>query len=633
MKKAVILVIGLALTFMFAACPTDSGDSPPDQPPRPRPPSPMGGVPTLTYGIGNWPTPQQWDAAGEMYEFPNIFIRGDGSRIYSPLEWEAYETPEGRWMPRPLNNYIPEDWTLVPGGRREEVKRLLEHYLQGTKPPPPTSITVITNPGAAGGSVTLRFTANNNTVDYTFNITIPDIAPNGLPVSSDNKVPLFIGVPSSGGLNHLQANGWATMNLGGSADNFDHPAQTLWNFNNTADPNRPSAFLHMAWTISRIMDAIEQNPDFLGGVVNSRQIAISGVSRNGKAAMYAGSWAESQRGTRVAISVPASSGSLGTNVERWTSQKAGLNRHAGGYNQVRLMNITRYNPALPYDSQSHIMVKLAPRDWEELSIGGPNRTQIQVMAQARGEQPSWRGIRLAEFQQHNPNFAMSGSPGSGILGGMPFDSHFAASLMAPNVYMGVNGWRDNSWTHGSPSGWVSQHPLYITYLLTRELFDFLGVEQHATVLLHGTGHTWPEVQVFNMIDYANWFFNTNHHPEWPADRQWRRLSGDWPVATINMMTDRLIDDQGNPRTKVDWFNPLHLEDYLRITWKNPNRTRQFPGEWPPGDFGKTIADNVRAWFIAHPEQMVDVNGDPITLDYPETLVRLPGVVGTAGAAD
>jgi len=141
--------------------------------------------------------------------------------------------------------------------------------------------------------------------------------------------------------------------------------------------------------------------------------------------------------------------------------------------------------------------------------------------------------------------------------------------------------------------------------------------------LHKTGHLYPPVQVYNTIDYAVWFFNTHHHPNAPEDRKYKRLSGTWPVATIEQLTDRLEDDSGNPILYSNWYNPLAMEDYLRVTWKNPNRITQFPGEYPKGGMGKPIADNVRAYFADHRSEMVDGQGNPISLDYSPSLVILP----------
>ena len=71
-----------------------------------------------------------------------------------------------------------------------------------------------------------------------------------------------------------------------------------------------------------------------------------------------------------------------------------------------------------------------------------------------------------------------------------------------------------------------------------------------------------------------------------------------------------------------WFNPMAREDYLRLTWKNPNRVRQFPHEYAGDGItkGRSVAENVRAYFRDHPEELVDKLGNPVVIDYPRSMV-------------
>lgn len=578
------------------------------------------GIPSLQFSMDAMPAPSAWNAAGDMYEYPNPFVRMNGTLITDPLDWEAYRDENGALHRRPLNNTIPEGWTLEPGGRRAEVKKIAEYYHQGLMPPPPDTIILTTDPGAAGGSTTITFTYNGVSASVSATLTMPDCAPNGKAPGPANKVPIFFGAGGFWGPPpaELLANGWATLGLVQGTDSSAGAVQTL--FNPSGD-DRPSNLMRIAWEASRWMDAAEMGA--WGGCVDASKSAVSGVSRNGKAAMMVGAFAESQKGTRIALSIPASSGGGGANMERWTHQKQGLGRPAAGYSKFGLMYLNNY--AMTPDS-ANIAVKIPPKDWNEKADKIARRTQIQNLPSIRNESDGgWVGLRVNQFTPQRSNFNLLGGSG-GLLSTIPMDAHFIAALSAPNIWMGADGWNANAL--GDPpsgdSGWVSQEPVYMTYLAAREVYDFLGVEQNCAVILTMTAHAWPVNQIYAMIDYANWFFNKYHHPNAAADDQYRRLSGEasQPVHSTDVFTDRLIDNNGNPIPYCTWYNPMAREDYLRLNWKNPNRTRQFANEYK-GDgvnTGRSIAANVRAYFRNNPGELVDLNGNPVSLDYPVSMV-------------
>lgn len=581
------------------------------------------GIPKLAFDMNNLPTPQQWNTAGEMYEYPNPFIKMDGTLITNPLDWEAYEDESGVKHRRPLDNKIPEGWILAPGGRRAEVKRIVEYYHQGNMPPPPDSMVLTTDPGAAGGSTTITVYYGSASATITAALTMPSVAPNNRPPSPANKVPVFFAVGAAP--SQLRENGWATLTLQQSTDSPSGAVETLFSPSGT---DSPSNLMRIAWEASRWMDAAEMGA--WGGCVDASKSAVSGVSRNGKAAMITGAFAESKKGTRIAISIPASSGGGGANIERWTYQKQGLGRPAAGYTQFGLMYLNNYQMSNEVSffgtNLGYITVKIPPKDWNEKADVVARRTQIQNLPSIRGESGGgWVGQRMNQFTPQHTNFNLLGGSG-GLLSTMPMDAHFIASLSAPNIWMGSDGWNANAL--GNPptgdSGWVSQEPVYMTYLATREVYDFLGVEQNCGVILTMTGHSWPPGQVYAMIDYANWFFNKYHHPNAAAADKYRRLSGEGnqPVHPVDVFTDRLKDMNGNPIQYCTWYNPMAREDYLRLNWKNPNRIRQFADEYKEDSIntGRSIAANVRAYFRNHPDELVDLNGNRVSLDYSSSMV-------------
>jgi len=151
--------------------------------------------------------------------------------------------------------------------------------------------------------------------------------------------------------------------------------------------------------------------------------------------------------------------------------------------------------------------------------------------------------------------------------------------------------------------------------------NVLGYEENCSVMITMTIHEWPNQQIYAFIDYANWFFNKYHGTDY--SRQSDLTPGPaQPLFSIDWVTDRLIDDAWNSVPVCTWYNPMAREDYLCLTWKNPNRTKQISHEYSGDGItkGRTIAENVRAYFRDHPEELVDKLGNPVVIDYPKELV-------------
>jgi hypothetical protein len=310
-----------------------------------------------------------------------------------------------------------------------------------------------------------------------------------------------------------------------------------------------------------------------------------------------------------------SSGSGGAAPERWTSFKTTTgstystiyNRDRQGYNDYWLRFI---DPDTP--DNTPLSVKVRRQEYEEAFDKTHENYGLQTLAQARAEEYHWFGYRIHEFTEYHKDWRINNrhstdpNNNDGILGSMPLDIHFVIALCAPNAVLFHDGWHSaNGRTH--PEG------QYMMYLATRELYDFLGKPNNIGIRMYDIDHAQPARESYDLVDFSNYFFNANHGTTYS-----RQSSGGYPVTTLEDFTDRIADNDGETRNVCTWYNPTLREDYLRLNWKKPNRTVPFNGEVGPE--ARSIADNVRAYFAAHPDELVAPDGSAVMIDYPKSLV-------------
>jgi len=238
---------------------------------------PAGGMP-LVYNEENTgadvkkpPMPAFSDLPSIPY-LPDPFKKADGSRITTHEEWRI---------------------------RRAEIKAILEHYDVGEKPGKPSTF-----------KATLESNIINITVgegDQTFNMTATINHPTGAP---EGPIPAIIGMNSPTGslpVDLFSKRGIATITF-----RANQVAPTGFGGINYASgnfmklyPNATAGYMiRWAWGVSRLIDALEILPE---ARIDTKRLAVSGCSFQGKMALYAGAFDE-----RIALTIPQESGGGGT---------------------------------------------------------------------------------------------------------------------------------------------------------------------------------------------------------------------------------------------------------------------------------------------------------------------------------
>jgi hypothetical protein len=489
----------------------------------------------------------------EFKNWPNPFQKADGTIISNPVDWDA---------------------------RRAEIKKILEYYFCGAYPDQPTAVSAKEN----GSSVTITVTANGDvTKSFTINsLTIPAKGPNGEPPSADNKVPLVLLVGAGGTV--FQNSGYATVDFGANSDALNGIVDDIFSYTPT-DPDRPSALVREAWRAARIIDAIEKAPAGSNlEKIDPRMLLTTGMSRWGKDAAYIGIFAESMKGTNIAVTNPVSSGSGGAAPDRFNAQAA---KSANGINKSTYF----YKPLDTFGGTS-----LAQMTTEAEGGVDAGRTNFgyQNMVHARGEQPNWFGVRFQEFTEMHDDWItnyqsptnppagnLPDNPYHGYAGSMPFDAHFLTALAAPYGLLIHDGWG---------SAWTNAEGTYATYLATREVYDFIGKSENIGVRIYNIGHAQPDREMYDLVDFGNLYFNRTFNKNWKRTHN----TTQYPVTPTASFMDK--DPLFNGGTAANWFDPKARSpegdlEYLKINWAAPNKPA-----------GSSVAEVVAAYIDAHPEE-------------------------------
>ena len=332
-------------------------------------------------------------------ELPDVMTMEDGTKVRTVTQWRA---------------------------RREEMKRILEHYELGHAPPPPGNVRrqEIQSQKVLGGAATFTLVHLKFGPESKLGFDIAIFAPtNGGPFPTIIN-PSFFSTPGVDFTNHPAAQSADAALNQPVATATNTPARTRFNFNAPVDPERAAlgftnqlhrgyaivtyrytqcgedntnyfkssfypaypgydwgVLLGWAWGLSRVVDYLETQPF----ADKSRLIAL-GHSRLGKLVMVATAFDE-----RIALGAPAGSSGAGTGAYRFCGPGRGgkegiedMTRKFPYYFVPRLQEFTGQMEKLPFDAHWFIALT-APRPW--ISIEGtddqncvPNAVRQSILA-------------------------------------------------------------------------------------------------------------------------------------------------------------------------------------------------------------------------------------------------------------
>jgi hypothetical protein len=254
-------------------------------------------------------------------KLPDPFKKLDGTRISATADWRC---------------------------RREEIKRLAETYVYGTKPAKPASVSGT----VSRTSITVSVSNNGKSASFSASVSLP---------SGTGPFPVVVVV---GGLGADTA---TILGAGVGIINYDPLAVGQ---EGTPRTNKQGAFYTLygststtglevawAWGVSRVIDVISQ---FGGGILKADSIGVTGCSRYGKGTFAIGAFDQ-----RIALTMPIESGSGGVPIFRGIPGESGAQPLSSAYSEQPWLgdafNSFTGNPDnLPVDTHEMIGM-IAPR--------------------------------------------------------------------------------------------------------------------------------------------------------------------------------------------------------------------------------------------------------------------------------
>ncbi|MFL5307523.1 MAG: cellulose-binding protein [Polyangia bacterium] len=221
-------------------------------------------------------------------KLPDPFKKLDGTRMTTKAEWRC---------------------------RREEIRKMEEKYVYGTKPPPPQSVTGT----VTSSTITVQVMDNGKSASFTAGVKLPTSGSAPYPViveyCSDTSgtfgPPLDTGVLNSEGVAVIYYNAYAV-----GAEGHGHGASQSGAFYNVyAGGSATSLLTAWGWGVSRIIDVIAKSGS---GMLKADAVAVSGCSRFGKGAFIAGVIDQ-----RIALTMPVESGTAGVPIWRGVNGEGG----------------------------------------------------------------------------------------------------------------------------------------------------------------------------------------------------------------------------------------------------------------------------------------------------------------------
>ncbi len=222
-------------------------------------------------------------------KLPDPFMKLNGTRITTTSDWRC---------------------------RREEILRLAEQYVYGTKPGKPASVSGTVSSSA----ITVNVTDQGKSASFSASVQLP---------SGSGPFPAVIVV---GGL------GADTATITGSGVAVINYDPTMVGKEGTPRTSKQGAFYSIygsssstgllmawAWGVSRIIDVVEKSG---GNILKPDAMGVTGCSRYGKGAFASGVFDQ-----RVALTMPIESGSGGVPIFRGIATESGAQPLSSAYSE------------------------------------------------------------------------------------------------------------------------------------------------------------------------------------------------------------------------------------------------------------------------------------------------------------
>jgi len=196
-----------------------------------------------------------------------------------------------------------EDWACL----RADLSAAAQACIYGPKMPPPDKLTAT----FSGGKVTVNMTVGSQTGSFTFSITGGGTAAKPVPVlitCGGSSLGTLSGVARIDMANNSMAAESKTVASGGLV-------HTLYG----SKASKSGSLIGWAWGASRIIDALQLLPE---AGIDTKRIAVTGCSRNGKGALAMGAFDE-----RVALTIPQEGGSGGPALWRVSEKEKAMGQN------------------------------------------------------------------------------------------------------------------------------------------------------------------------------------------------------------------------------------------------------------------------------------------------------------------
>ncbi|MDR2732383.1 MAG: hypothetical protein LBB36_04105 [Fibromonadaceae bacterium] len=239
-----------------------------------------------------------------------------------------------------------EEWAC----RRQEILKLAERTVYGTKPPKPSSVTGT----VSRTSITVNVSEGGKTGSFSVTVTMP--------TGGNAPYPAIISYGNSGvSSSTATSNGVAYINFtptavgGENANNGRNKSGVFYNIYGTT--HQAGTLMAWAWAVSRIIDVIESDPNKL---LDPTAIGVTGCSRFGKGPFVAAAFDQ-----RIALAMPMEGGTGGSNLMRLAYSTSGAQSPNSAYGEQPwlgdVFNSFTSNPNnLPIDMHE-VVAMIAPR--------------------------------------------------------------------------------------------------------------------------------------------------------------------------------------------------------------------------------------------------------------------------------